>query len=86
VADDPVGVLVGQPGQTGMRGAQIMPGVPLRGAERHGQECGPLRHLSIHADIVEIRCQKRVGQNLAVERSAAAMIAGAPPKRSKRLI
>ncbi|HSS87874.1 MAG TPA: hypothetical protein VLL69_01035 [Streptosporangiaceae bacterium] len=30
VADDPVGVLVGQPGQTGMRGAQIMPGVPLR--------------------------------------------------------
>jgi hypothetical protein len=24
--------------------------------------------VSIHVDIVEIRCQKRVGQNLAVEK------------------
>ena len=31
-------------------------------------ECGLLRHLSIHVDIVEIRCQKRVGQNPAVEK------------------
>lgn len=42
--------------------------VPVRAAERHGQECRLLRHLAIHADIIEIRCQKRIGQNLAVEK------------------
>jgi hypothetical protein len=31
-------------------------------------ECGLLRRLAIHVDIVEIRCQKRAGQNLAVEK------------------
>jgi hypothetical protein len=51
-----------------MCGAQITPGVPVGPAERHGQECRLLRHLAIHADIAEIRCQKRIGQNLAVEK------------------
>jgi hypothetical protein len=68
VADDPVDVLVGQPGQTGVRGVQVTPRVPVRPAERHGQECRLLRHLAIHVDIVEIRGQKWVGQNLAVEK------------------
>jgi hypothetical protein len=68
VADDPVDMLVGQPGQTGMCGAQITPGVPVGPAERHGQKCRLLRHLAIHVDIVEIRRQKRIGQNLTIEK------------------
>jgi hypothetical protein len=78
------------PARFGRRGldeeTQITPGVAVRAAERHRPECRLLRHLPIHVDIVGIRCQKRIGQNLAAESSAAAMIAGAPPKRSKRLM
>jgi len=36
-----------------MRGTQITPGVPVRAAERHGQECRLLRHPAIQADIIE---------------------------------
>ena len=42
--------------------------IRARAAERHGQECGLLRHLAIHVDIVGIWCQKRIGQNLTVEK------------------
>jgi hypothetical protein len=42
--------------------------IRARAAECHGQECGLLRHPAIHVDIAEIRCQKRVGQNLAAEK------------------
>jgi hypothetical protein len=67
VRENPVDMLIGQPGQVRVRGPQVTPGIPVRAAQGHGQECRLLRDLPFHVHTVEIGREQRVRQNLAVE-------------------